>query len=572
MTHFLGALLAGVIRYAIFILEALAVFALIGIGRRNPCFGGGWFQKIESAFCLFARRRRLAIVTVGALPILIRVALVPLLPPRLPGIADEFSYVLAGDTFALGRVTNPPHPMRNYFDSPHILQQPTYMSMYFPAQGLFLAAGKRFLGGQYTGVWLSVGLMCAAICWMLQGWLPPPWALLGGLLAVMRLGLFGYWMNSYFGGAVPALGGALLLGAVPRLLRKQRTLDAVLFGLGLAILANSRPFEGAFLAAPAACFLIYAMGKLYARGERGPTLGVVLPLAGILSVAAAGTCYYNFRVTGSPLKMPEALRVEQTMVAPLFLWGSPRPEPLYYNAGTRAFHTGPEMQDFRATRTVTGWFLTVLLKVRDFWLFYLGPVLTLPLIMLPRVLKDRRTRLLVVAGILMLPAFLVNVWFYPHYAAPATALIYALLVQCIRHLRAGGYRGALLARGIPAICVLMLVLRLSAQPLAVYFPLDFPMTWFSTRPGGVYRAEILHQLHNEGGQHLILVRWKPGDNPFEQWVYNEPDIDRSAVVWAWEPDQSDELLRYFRGRRVWVLRVAWQGPPTLSAYDPTEPH
>src|SRR2546427_9276571 len=113
--------------------------------------------------------------------------------------------------------------------------------MFHPAQCLFIAAGQLIFGLPFWGVWLSAGLMCAAICWMLQAWLPPSWALLGGLLAVVRLGSFSYWANSYWGGAVPAIGGALVLGALPRIKRHQRVRDSLLMGFGLAILANSRP-------------------------------------------------------------------------------------------------------------------------------------------------------------------------------------------------------------------------------------------------------------------------------------------------------------------------------------------
>src|SRR5689334_23736332 len=104
-----------------------------------------------------------------------------------PTIHDENSYLLSAETFAAGRLTNPPHPMAEYFQTFHVLQQPTYASKYPPAQGLALALGIKLAGTPIVGVWLSFALMCAAIYWTLRAWVGPRWALAGALAFATRL-------------------------------------------------------------------------------------------------------------------------------------------------------------------------------------------------------------------------------------------------------------------------------------------------------------------------------------------------------------------------------------------------
>ena len=126
---------------------------------------------------------------------LARLALLPVLPVPQPFQPDEFGHLLLAQTFAAGRLANPTHPMWRYFETLYVLHQPTYTSLYPIAQGMFLAVPLALGASPWLGVCLSMGLMCAALAWMLQGWLPPKWALAGAMIAGLRLSVARYCLN-----------------------------------------------------------------------------------------------------------------------------------------------------------------------------------------------------------------------------------------------------------------------------------------------------------------------------------------------------------------------------------------
>ena len=535
-------------------LVLMALVALLGLALRSRLrIQGRLIRK-------FAAKRGLAAVSVGVAALAIRAALLPIHPPPEPGIMDEYSYLLAADTFAAGRAANPAHPFWVNFETFCELSQPTYASKYPPAQGLVLAVGIRLAGKPWIGVWLSVGAMCGGIVWMLQGWLPPRWALLGGVLALLRIGVGSYWIDSYWGGAVAACGGALLYGALPRLMRRARVRDGLILGAGLAILANSRPFEGLLLAAPVAVTL-----AAWALRRGWPAARPLAPMLGVVGLTALAMLAYNRAVTGSPWNMPYQVHEAQYAVGPLFLFQKLRPEPVYHHAAMKALWTGGALDDYQNNFRL-GLVAASLNKLERVWAFFLGPLLTVPLITLPWVLGGKRCRLIYIALGVFLLGTLAAIDILPHYAAPATALIYLTVVQSLRCLRASGRLGLALGRGIPAVLVCTVIAFYSMEARGSAF-LHEHYSWCFAKAGNLERARIAKQLEATPGRHLVMVRYGPRHDPYREWVYNRADLDRAKVVWAREMDdgRNRALIAYFSSRQIWLLEPD-ELNPALKAY------
>jgi hypothetical protein len=564
MTDFLpGSFWAELQKYPLFTVEAelcaLMVLFFLSRGGMRPLqtrfrewFGGNAGSPLRD------------VLIIGIIAIALHASALPFLHPPCPGVHDEFSFLLMADTFSSGRLTNPPHPLAVFFESFHIIQQPTYASMYPPAQGVALAAGQ-LLGHPILGVWIGAALLCASLTWMLQAWVPRRWAFLGGLIAVIRIGVFSYWANTYWGGSIPAIGGCLAWGGLGRILRRPQISSSIWLALGLIILATSRPYEGLWMSLPIMAALGWVINKRRAE-FRAVLLTTVLPLTCVLIVGGVAIAYYNWRVFGSPLTMPYSVNRQLYSVAPNFIWGSDRPAPEYNHAVMKDFYTRIETSGFQSDRTFYNYLLLTRLKLFTIWAFFLGPALIFPLLVSLIALWRRNSRIRwLAAGIAaMLFGIALIAWpTNPHYYAPFTCCLYGLLIDGFRRIYVwrgkGRTSGLKVVVGLVSVCLLMLAFRASSDALNVRQVNNVtPIPWHAAELFPLLdRRLIVENLRSVGGKHLVVVRYSLGHSPFKEYVYNPANIDSADIVWARElenPSANLPLVKYFTDRRLWLFK------------------
>jgi hypothetical protein len=545
-------------------------------------------QKIETFGKKLSYRRGLVICLVIVTVLAARVALLPQLPIPTPMVHDEFSYLFQASTFASGHLSNPTPAGWTHLETFHINMVPSYHSMYPPGQAFFLAVAEVIHASPWWGVWLSTGFMCGALCWMLQGWVSPPWALLGAVLCVVRFATYSYWINSYFGGSVAALGGALVVGALPRLKRTLKPRYALIFTVGLALLANTRPYEGLLFSIPFLCAAGFWLLK--DRIQIPKKTWAIAPALFVLVGVAFGIAYYNWRCTGNAFLFPYVLNQQTYHVTRPFIWQERYPTPHYTQQVMRTFYVFHELPDYY-NRSASGFYERFIReRIEVYYNFYIWPLFVLMLLAGWNMMKSRKWRIFPVTILLLVAGLLLEQWLpEPHYAAPAVG---ALLIICIY-----GFRllwvwrpkcqpiGPMLMRSIAMVLLLWSIVPLAQKILD---PFDIAQnsvpheTWI---PIHFARSRIQAQMEQTPGRHIIFVHFQRWATVF--WMYNDPDPQTSKVIWAYDmgDEANQQFMQLYPGRQAWFMDsenlstavVPYEASgqhvdPLISNYRPRDPH
>ena len=114
--------------------------------------------------------------------------------------------------------------------------------------------------------------------------------------------------------------------------------------------------------------------------------------------------------------------------------------------------------------------------------------------------------------------------------------------------------------------VLLFGLRTFSSVLHIA-PTHWHRDWESGGGQGTGREFVESKLQEDPARHLVIVSYRANHNPFNEWVYNDADIDHSKIVWARDmgPQQNAELIHYFSSRKIWLFE-ADDVPPKLSSY------
>ncbi len=503
-------------------------------------------------------------------------------------IHDEFSYMLAADTFLHGRITNPPHELPQFFENPHLIISPTYMSKYPPGQPFILAIGI-LLGHPFFGVLIALSLFISCFTWMLSSLIDKKFIIPIYILMLISLGLSKHWGRSYIIGALPAAAACLMIGTYLYSLKYKIVRGELIFIISCAILSVTRPYEGLILSVMIFLMFIYDICRNNLHLESTAKSLTILSAGGLIILAFHA--YYNWHITGNTLLIPNRLHIDQYMYAP-YLWFQNllTPEMTPSVKLNHLFHYIWEKNAYDKIAAMSLIERTEFLASR----INSSPSLIFMLILAPLALVGRQfDRFALRLLLIVLVSFLLSsllVWMLLYYifvtVVAATALNFYLAYRIIKHrIFTKNWSIITTTAIVPCLIVTGLV--------SLNLPLDSFNSISSERKllSGVHapilhKDELVHNIEAKSPANLVFVRYRDYEkynerdellnrmalyyNTTVSFVYNSADIDSQRTVFAHDlgAEENRKLIDYYnkkgQNRKLWLLDLSYYNHVTLT--------
>ncbi|MEQ1903575.1 MAG: hypothetical protein ABL888_05285 [Pirellulaceae bacterium] len=496
----------------------------------------------------------------------------------VPTIHDEFSHLLVADTLLHGRLSNPTPPVWPAFQSEHIVVTPSYASKYPIGNGALFALGRLIAGVPQAGPWLGAFLASAAVVWMVRGVSTLRVSIWAGLMVALHPYLQSVWSQIFVNGWLAMASACMVVGASIRLGRSWNGPVAAVFACGAVGLALTRQMEGLVCIIFATSFFLKRFVSV--SGKWWPEF-FPRRISWFLSPGAAGVALllaHHHAVTGSCWQMPYQLHEKQYAVAPFWIFQPPK-SPAWLDADReltstlsnqtkslvatnnisrdhvpqeiRGLHSGWAMDCYRDQTSIPGWLSGCWERLRASF-EYFGLITILAMVGVFQIRKWKKVRLvsLAVFGLFGISTFVP--WVFPHYYAPLVPWLIILSVVAIRYspIRLEGTQTDP-HRTKKQIMFCLLGLQFMLLSIKAWNMATHPVESWSHR-----RSAIERELEEQGGKHLVLVRYSPSHNEHDEWVYNRADFDSAPVLWArsWRSDFDQQLKEHYGGtRQIWVV-------------------
>lgn len=279
---------------------------------------------------------------------------------------------------------------------------------------------------------------------------------------------------------------------------------------------------------------------------------LVVPFLVIGTSGAAWIGYYNYRITGTPWKLPYTVYQESYSLVPQWLILPPNPHPpVFRHEILRKYMTDVEVAEHIKSHHNP---LRPLMKqLFDGLPFYFSTMIFFAAA--AALIVGRSIKVLLATGIgaLLNAAVLVESWHQPHYLAAGTGLVFVLAMYGVRMLRAVSGR---MAAALVLLFVAIPFVTGGTQAIAEFRQNEPALT----------RRKLVQKFVPATGKQLVIVRYDPDHDPYRDWVFNAADIDASRIVWARDmgPAKNRELVDYYRDRKAWLLHG--DAPITITPY------